>query len=622
MNTNSQNSQNIMELVNSVDIADYAFKLIEKHNDADAAIDALLKKAGTELDTDNIAVFELVEHGAAFRCSYEWSKDGKKEMLNLEQRYIDKLRKKMMSRYANIPQGVYLYQQGNGKLEASALNNPESVKTLLQIPIYNGTEFTGYINFINFENDNDWSENSVDVAIKICRIISSYLFGMRKVDESREELRELVKVDQVTKLLYYDEFVSTLKSGFAVGFGHRLSICCADITNFKYINEVYGYEMGDRLLTLFAKTFYDYFSRVLAGCREYSDNFLMAGKIPVGVPEERIRERFIEFGKLFVERAAELVPDGNIAVNIGSSVLDPDDDDIETAIANANVARKVARMRFEESSVKVEVFNHDMIAKRHKEQELISGLKDALDNDEFKVYYQPKISSETMKICGAEALVRWVKPTGSMIYPDEFIPAFEQDGCIAQVDYRVYEKVFKSLRARLDAGLECVRISMNVSRVHMFSRSFISYIDYLLNRYHIPVGLLEFELTESMYVEELPMLKYSVDHLRAKNIKLSIDDFGSGYSSLNMLTEIPIDVIKLDRVFMKEELSDNDKIIIGTIIDMCHHLGIKTLCEGVENEDQVAFLRYSFCDEMQGYYFAKPIEESAFYKLLENQQSL
>ncbi|MCR5330499.1 MAG: EAL domain-containing protein, partial [Lachnospiraceae bacterium] len=267
---------------------------------------------------------------------------------------------------------------------------------------------------------------------------------------------------------------------------------------------------------------------------------------------------------------------------------------------------------------KVALFDRSMLSSTARELELIGRVDDALSLGEFVMFLQPKVRCRDFRIIGAEALVRWRRPDGGYNYPDSFIPAFERDGCIIKIDYFIYDQVMKYIRSRLDAGLECIPISMNVSRVHLFSRNLITYIGELMEKYRIPPQYLEFELTESMYIEDLPTIMYTIDKLKDMGVGISIDDFGSGYSSLDILTSLQVDVLKLDKVFMKEDLSNSDRIIIGAIIDMARRLGLTVLCEGVETDIQRQFLNDAGCEYMQGYLFSKPVEAEEFDRMFED----
>lgn len=606
----------------ATELATLAFSLIDKFDEVDAAIDSFLDYVGKMLGTDVVAVYEFVEQGEALKCTYEWDANGKKEHLGIEKRFMEQQRRTMHASYDANSDGAYIYNKGKEPLIAITPSYPEKIQTFLQVPMWNATVQTGLINFINYEKPKEWTNTDVATSHTVCRVLSSYMFGIRKVDETRESLKNLVRCDHVTGLLHYDEFLKTVRDSFNPGSDSRLVVASIDLTNFKYINERYSFTKGNDVLQYLAKTFYRHFDRTIACCREYSDNFVMAIRIHADESDDEVKRRFREFGEAFTAGVREMIQSSNIIINIGLCILAALDDNLEDGVSNANAARKYSRDLDVESQVRIAMFTDEMVMAKRRELELISRLQGALDNNEFQVYFQPKARVKDMTICGAEALTRWIKPDGTMIYPDEFIPTFEKDGCIVKVDYHLYETVFMYLRWRLDMKLPSVRISMNVSRVHLFGRSFVSYIKFLLDRYRIPPELLEFEITESVYIDDLPALKYTVEALRSRGIKVAIDDFGSGYSSLDILTEIPVDVIKLDRVFMKENLDQSDKIIVETIIDMSRRLGMEVVCEGVENAAQLEFLKEACCDTIQGYYFSKPVEEMTFNKMLDKRITL
>ena len=334
---------------------------------------------------------------------------------------------------------------------------------------------------------------------------------------------------------------------------------------------------------------------------------------------EDVKQLVDRCNNAFLEEIRSITEDTSVAINSGFAFVGDNDITVEEAITGATAARKTAKEMALFNTSRCCAYESSMIANKARTVELVASCDRALDNNEFKVYLQPKVMCRTYKMVGAEALIRWEKPDGTFVYPDEFIPIFESNGCVRKTDYFVYDKVFAYLRERLDNGLKCVPISMNVSRIHLFNNNFVDYIDGLINKYRIPTELLEFELTESICLEGLPSVMYTLQWLRTKNIKISIDDFGSGYSSLEVLTRLPINVLKLDKVFMKDVLSENDKIIISSLVEMARMLGLDVICEGVEEDAQRIFLIEACCEMLQGYIFSKPIPMEEFSKMLENE---
>lgn len=242
----------------------------------------------------------------------------------------------------------------------------------------------------------------------------------------------------------------------------------------------------------------------------------------------------------------------------------------------------------------------------------------ALENGEIKVFYQPKVEAGSTRVVGAEALVRWQKPDGSYIYPDEFIPELERTGKIVKLDYFVYQKVFGSLSKRIEQGKPVVPVSVNVSRIHLKNLDIYKYLKSLFRMYRVPPRYIELELTESVYAEVLEIFKPYINHFRSIGGKVSMDDFGSGYSSLNLLTDLPVDTLKVDKVFLKHsELKENEKIILSCVIKMAKKLKLDVLCEGVETISQSQFLSKMGCDMFQGYLYSKALPETEFCEYME-----
>lgn len=596
----------------------HIFDLVEQKKNVNAVIDILLEETGRYFGLDDIVIKEVSDEGTAIKVNYEWSVDGQKLLLNLERRFLDGVFSKWKDTFEKNPCFVYCYNKEENETLLIHMIRTDKVKSVLQIPYYEQEELRGVIEFSDYVKPRKWEDPDIIVLKEFTHIVFSYLFDIRDVDVSKKHLKELLKTDSITGLPRYEEFFKECVRAASVPDDKNIAIICADITNFKYINERYGYEFGDKILILFSRCIYQYYTRVISCCREYSDNFCFAIKIQAGLSEDSIKNNVNGLAAFFISRVQEEVIDSNLIVNLGVCVMRDNDMDVAAAVSNANAARKFARKQFSKSYGKVALFDRSMLSSTARELELIGRVDDALSLGEFVMFLQPKVRCRDFRIIGAEALVRWRRPDGGYNYPDSFIPAFERDGCIIKIDYFIYDQVMKYIRSRLDAGLECIPISMNVSRVHLFSRNLITYIGELMEKYRIPPQYLEFELTESMYIEDLPTIMYTIDKLKDMGVGISIDDFGSGYSSLDILTSLQVDVLKLDKVFMKEDLSNSDRIIIGAIIDMARRLGLTVLCEGVETDIQRQFLNDAGCEYMQGYLFSKPVEAEEFDRMFED----
>lgn len=424
--------------------------------------------------------------------------------------------------------------------------------------------------------------------------------------------------DVLTGLDQYEVFLEKLQKEIDRIGDDRIIIVYTDIKHFKYINDTYGYKVGDALLQDFVEEFMGKTDIIICAARVYSDNFVVANRVPPDYyTNEEFRDLIYQLNQEREAKFREKYLNSRLQFCTGISVIDKNSRslDAETAVSNANLARKVAKEMETDSCV---LFDQSMMEGIRREVEITSSIPKALKQKEFQVYFQPKIDTDTLELIGAEALVRWQKPDGSFVYPDEFIPLIERSGQVIDVDYYVYREVFCFLSKRLKEGKKVVPISLNVSRVHLQKMHILTYVKELLEEFQIPCSLVEFELTESIYLDNTEQALALIKGLHKMGIKVSMDDFGSGYSSLNLLSKLPIDIIKLDRVFLKEgEMQESDRIIISCVVDMAKKLKITSLCEGVETQEQSDYLKEVGCQMQQGFYFSRPIPQEVFENLIE-----
>lgn len=385
-----------------------------------------------------------------------------------------------------------------------------------------------------------------------------------------------------------------------------------DFDKFKNINDEWGYTIGNELLILYTETAGRFVKPTELFCRITADKFIMMLSYK---SKKEILKRINDSYSVIEAEFRKKYPKINAVITSGIYFLKPGDKNISMAIDKANLARKTIKGIHRSEYAIYDETLHKQITKENK---IAGKMHNALKNQEFVVYMQPKIDLSSNRIIGAEALVRWILPSGKIISPMEFIPIFEKNGFIDELDFYVYEKTLKALRSWLDAGKRELVVSVNVSRIHLKDPLFVSRLTGLVNKYKIPRRLIELEITESMFFIELDRIRNVISELRELGFLISIDDFGSGYSSLNMLKTLPIDILKLDKeFFLKNDMRDHDKIVISGIISLAKGLGLKVISEGVETKEQIAFLKESLCDMAQGYYFYKPMPIHEFILLLE-----
>lgn len=603
-------------------LVQFAFQLMEESKDVESAIHLLLRKVGRHYDLSAITITEVTEELFSLNLMYEWCAKG---IASAEGSTLTfEAKEWFYGLNAFGKDGIYErnhVQNNEGSPQKENVLGQMGVRSSLNYAIREDGVFVGCISFLDCKKEREWTTMELNSMKTVSKIISSYLLKMRAYEEASATVERLTGYDDVTGLLKYERFLIEAKRVLRLADEKEpFVVVYSDISNFKYINENYGYSVGNAILKDFADFLTVDDTVNVCSSRVVSDNIVSLVRLRNVMTEAQCLETVMLLNDKFVEMQRKKSGDRNIMINSGIYRLENNLVDVATAVANANLARKRSKLSGMPRCV---MFNEEMDLEIRHQIEFTKNMKQGLENREFVVYYQPKIESERQKIVGAEALIRWIKPDGSMIFPNQFIPIFEKNGSIIHLDYFVYEEVCRYLRNRLDKNQEVVPISMNVSRIHLENYRTVKFIEELIKKYRIDPELLEFELTENIYVENLTTALHMVEELKALGVKVSIDDFGSGYSSLNVLKQLSFDVLKLDKDFLRDyELKQNDEIVISSIVEMAKRLKVIVLCEGVETEQQVSFLRDIGCDLMQGYYFSKPVDVKTFNSKLEQQQKV
>ena len=285
----------------------------------------------------------------------------------------------------------------------------------------------------------------------------------------------------------------------------------------------------------------------------------------------------------------------------------------EEIISHTNIVREKAK---KELSGVCE-YTNDIALNEQRRADTIHSFKNAIKQKEFKIYFQPKICGRSQRIASAEALVRWQREKDIMWYPDMFLPILEETGEIQALDYYVYEETFAWMYQRQKDHQKIVPISLNVSPVHFGNiRSFTEKVTALLDKYKIDPHDVIFEITETTFIHNIDAVNEMIRFFHDRNIRISMDDFGSGYSSLNTLKDILFDEVKIDRRFLSDDLSEKGKIVLQEIFHLLKRTNKFIVCEGVETKEMVDFLVKEGCDELQGYYYYKPMSQESFEKIL------
>lgn len=400
----------------------------------------------------------------------------------------------------------------------------------------------------------------------------------------------------------------------------RYAYVTFDVDNFKYINEMFGYEYGNLILVHIANVVKSFVKEKELCTRVSADNFALLLIDEKG--QEELTKRIEELFDVIADFKVEGKEHNLCAFKFSCGVYRIEKaKDINKVRANANLARVESKKRV---FTEVVYYDENLRARRVEERELEFDAEDALKNGEFLVYFQPKYDVTSERIIGAEALVRWNHSKRGMLSPGVFIPLFEANGFVIELDMYVLEKVCELVSAWITAGIQPVCISVNLSRTHLYERDLVGRLVEIVDKYDVPREYIEFELTESAFYEEMETLLRVMEEIKKEGFRLSMDDFGSGYSSLNLLRQLPVDVLKLDRGFLGEcdENDENErgKRIVTHVISMAKDLEMSVLAEGVETKNQKEFLQGAKCDMIQGYYYAKPMPTADFELLYMNQK--
>lgn len=422
--------------------------------------------------------------------------------------------------------------------------------------------------------------------------------------DTDDYIKQLAGVDLLTSAYstkgFSDYFVKIMKTSKDSFF-----ICTIDIARFKYINDSFGFETGNRILQKVASVIDSSIRNPETFCRLNEDKFCMLLK---AIDKQELQNRIKRIYAKLEEMQNKHLLDMRLTY-IGGAVKVDKKIPVNVLIDHANNARKTAKGSH---TSKLAFFDEALELKIQEEISIEKRISKAVEDGEFIPYLQPKFDLETSEICGAEALVRWVTPTG-MIYPDKFIPLFEKNGFIDTLDFIVYRKVMEHIRYCLDNNFKVYPISLNVSRNHIHNKNFVNQVMELINEYDIPINLLELEITESIFVEDKEVLKYFVENIKRPKIKVSIDDFGTAYSSLQVLKDIDIDILKIDKSFLEnidftdEHSFTKDEVVLKNIINLAKDLNCKVICEGIETKEQIKLLKNIGCEYGQGFVFARPM---------------
>lgn len=385
-----------------------------------------------------------------------------------------------------------------------------------------------------------------------------------------------------------------------------------NIKGFRYINQRFGFTQGNEVMRKYVQRVQQLLQPDELFARLGCDNYALL------IHNERIDSLLDSFLSVRVHvQLEDFVNTFDLSSRIGLYAIRPEDT-MNDVINRITVAGLLAKSSLHHNII---WFRESMMARYIHDKEIADSFASAIENNEFSVYYQPKVSLEGQVLCGCEALARWDR-VDEIIYPSEFVPILEHEGTICLLDFYVLEQVCRDLRRWLDMGIEPVRISTNFSKIHLHNKNLAKDILKILAAYEVDTRYIEIELTETCGYEDFDCLSAFVDTMKANGVHTSIDDFGTGYSSLTLLKDLNVDTIKLDKSFLNQSPnSSNNKsneIVIKTVINMAADLDMHVVCEGVESIEQASILKSLHCPAVQGFLFDEPLSNREFEERLKS----
>ena len=433
-------------------------------------------------------------------------------------------------------------------------------------------------------------------------VINSVITDITPLKVAMEELRVRAEVDSVTPVNNRHTFYIRTRKMLDANPDRQYVIVCWDIARFKVFNDLYGIEGGNRLLYAIGSHIREGMAGRGECARLYADNFVLCFPIEL-LDAERMAQEIIDDLNRF-PFDFEFVP------NIGIYVIDDNSVPVELMCDRASIAQQSVKGNYE----KVFAFYNDRLRNRLlKEQQIINDMKPALEGGQFELWLQPQFNIATGSVTGAEALVRWRHPQKGLIMPGDFIPIFEKNGFITRLDLYMFESACRLLRKWKDEGRPLTPISVNLSRIDLYNSLLCDQLCGLVRQYGLTESLLKLEITESAYMSDPEQLVSAIQQLSSRGFKIEMDDFGSGYSSLNALKEMHVDLLKLDMRFISTK-GDTERggSILNSMVRMTKWLNLPVLAEGVETWEQAEYLKSIGCLLAQGYLYSRPVTAEGF----------
>ncbi|MGL4774265.1 MAG: putative bifunctional diguanylate cyclase/phosphodiesterase [Clostridium sp.] len=467
------------------------------------------------------------------------------------------------------------------------------------------SEFNGVIKLNSIYNTPIWLEMNLKVINNednISSVLFGYMHDISNQKELEQEYRKVIQYDGLTGLPTKHHMKTIVDYYLDKSKTQRGALIIIDIDNFKYINESFGHSEGDWLLKEIAVCLSSIINDEDVICRYSGDEFIVFKPYITSIEEaESISQKLLECIETPKLLAGQKV---YITASVGVAIFPDNGEGFDDLLKNADAATHRAKANGKNI---YDIFDKSISNEIERTYLIHKGLRTAIQNEELFVMFQPKVMLSDCKVNGFEALLRWDSKELGVVSPVEFIPIAESTRLILPIGRFVFEEVFKKIKHFLNDGYDNFKIAVNVSEVQLRYDNIIDDLEELIAEYDVPPKYIEIEITESVLMKSFDKNIHRLEKIKNLGISIALDDFGTGYSSLNYLTKLPIDVLKIDRSFVMDLFKNpKNRCIVENIINLSHELGIEVVAEGVEELEQIYYLKSICCDIVQGYYYSKP----------------
>lgn len=546
------------------------------------------KKNDFIISSSNIITFKINKSGGIISCNENF-----KKIVNLKEAEIKK-----GSIYNIIPETYYtVFNVFYEKIINSSANSEQ-----LDMPLIENSGKWVYIL---------WNASTYNSKLDQVEFVGTNISALKEYEKKVQKIAYFDRLTGLNNLIYLEEYFNSITSINTTNT--KIALIYINVDNFKYINDIFGHNTGDNFIIDLSNRILSVENVKTKVCKRGGDEFVIIYEY---IEDSNELNSYID--KVFKAIKNEYYINNvrlNISVSIGVSVYPDDGVTYEELFKCADIALQIAKENFKG---KIKYFNNSMKNDIYEIVSIENDLKNAIENNEFVLYYQPQYNIKTGKLYGFEALIRWISPKKGFVRPDKFIPQAEKNQLIIPIGKFAFRSTCDFINKLTSKGFLDLCVSVNISVVQMMCDDFVDFIINTIKEKNINPQNIKLEITESVLIKSIDDIVKKINTLNSYGIRFSLDDFGTGYSSLTYLKQIPLDVLKIDKSFTDTILEENtNKGILAIIINLAKCCNLSTVAEGIEDREQLLWLNDKNCDIAQGFYMGKPMPEEKTFEIIE-----